>query len=240
MATLSDMIGSVKENLGNRSSGLIGGTDVDTVVLAALNKGFKNIIKLANPQYYDRIAYLQLVVGTVDYPEPTTDVDGNSIRIKQVKQARLNLDGETGIYQTKQITINQYLTTYVQDTSEPGIPSTYCYHNRTFKFTKYPESTYDFTFAVNIQPADFTFSQINEVLAIDDVWIETIEAYATHYCFAKLQLTTNAAFWYSIYDTSKSENKGVIYKQPGIVSPTDYTGTVADPLTDPFTRSFNS
>jgi len=234
------MIKSVKENLGNRSSGVIGGTPVDTVVLAAVNKGFKNIIKMANPTYYDRIATLSLIVGQVDYPEPTIDINSNTIKIKQIQHARLNLVDETDTYMTNQITINQYLRIRVPSTDETGVPSTYCYHNRVFKFTRYPEAAYDFTIAVNIVPLDFGTASLNQTLQIDEIWAETIEAYATHYCFSKLQLTTNALYWYEVYNESKRQNKAVIYKQPGMRKPTNYNGSAGDPLTDPFTRSFNS
>jgi len=239
MAVINDMIKNVKENLGNRSSGVIGGTPVDTVVLGGINKGFKNIIKMANPVYYDRIATLSLIIGQVDYPEPTSDEDGQPIKIKQLMSHRLNLVGETEIYLTRQITIGQYLQNSVPSTAEPGIPSTFCYHNRTFKFTRYPDNAYTLAIAVNTTPIDFTTADLNTTLSVDDIWIEVIEAYATHYCYAKLQLTENSAFWYAIYDEAKRENKAVIYKQPGMKKPTyDYLAT-GDPLTDPFVRSFN-
>ena len=39
--TITNVITSVKENLGNRSSGVIGGTPVTTVILRAFNLAFK-------------------------------------------------------------------------------------------------------------------------------------------------------------------------------------------------------
>jgi hypothetical protein len=240
MATLNNMINSVKENLGNRSSGVIGGTPVDTVVLAGLNKGFKNIIKVANPDYYNRIATLSLLTTTNEYAEPTTDEDGNTIRIKQIQRAQVNITGETAIYRCTQITINQFLANWrVPSSDETGVPSIYCYHNRKFLFTRYPDTTYTFRFACNIQPSDFTVSDLNITLSIDDIWVETIEAYCTHYCFSKLQLTDNASFWYSIYNESKRQNKSTIYTQPGMKQPINDYGSNSDPLTDPFTRRFN-
>ena len=239
MATINDMLNNVKENLGNRSSGVIGGTPVDTVVLSALNKGFTNTIKMANPTYYDRFAELSLIVGQVDYPEPVVDVGGLPIRIKQVISSRLTLTGETDIYITRQIVVAQYLQNSVPSLSETGVPSTYCYHNRIFKFTRYPEDTYDFTMAVKIYPQVFGTGELNEVLMLDEMWYETIEAYATHHCFSKLQLTQNAAFWYTIYDESKRQNKAVINKQPGISKPTHYFQNSGDPVNDPFVRRFN-
>ncbi len=239
MATIDTIIGNVKENLGNRSSGVIGGTPVDTVVLKAVNKGFKNIIKVANPTHYNRLAELSLVAGTAEYAEPVVDLDGNTIRIKQLGNVRLNLTGETAVYHTTQITIDQYLSAKVPSTNETGVPTLYCYHNRKFLFQRYPDSAYNFTMAVKIMPTDFTMGDINTVLPLDEMWEEVIEAYATHYCFSKLQLTKNATYWHSVFSKAKKTCKSTIYKQPGLKQPNSPYLSAADPLTDPFTRRFN-
>ena len=240
MATLNDMITSVKQNLGNRSSGVIGGTPVDTVVLAGLNKGFKNIIKMANPYYYDRMVSLDIVVGTNIYPYPTQDIDGNTIKIKQFGASRLFQVGNTDIYHTRQVTAAEYLMFRVPDDADTGIPSTYtCYANKIW-FVKYPDNAYTLQIAVNIVPADWSATQVNAVLPVEDIWIETIEAYTTHYCFAKLQQTQDSQYWFTLYENSKRENKGLINKEPNLRIPMEEGGRMGDPITDPFVRRFNS
>lgn len=241
MSTLNNMLTSVKQNLGNRSSGVIGGTPVDTVVLAALNKGFKNIVKLATPDYYNRIATLSLVVGTNKYAIPTTDVDGNTIKVKQIVGAQLSLTTDTSIFYTEQINYSEFLRYDVPDPANIGIPRVFAQYKDKLYFTKYPDNTYNMTLAVNIIPADFTVNQLNIELGLDDMWYEVLEAYATHYCFSKLQQKTDAAFWYEIYDNAKRECKATRNKQPFNKQPrTDGGYYSANPTADPFVRRFNS
>lgn len=239
--TPNDIIKSVKQNLGNRSSGVIGGTPVDTVVLDAFNKGFTNIIKQANPDYYNRTMSLTLTTAAYVYDVPTTDSSGNTdLKVKQITGARLVLAGETAAYHIQQITYQNFLNYRLPDAQTTGVPSTFAFYNNKLYFIRYPDSTYTLTLAVNILPTNIAVGIINNPLNVEDVWSDVIEAYATFYCFAKLQQMSDAATWETIYQERKREAKSVIYKQPMQSKPNVGGGYFSsDPLTDPFVRRFN-
>ena len=237
---ISEMVTSVKENLGNRSSGVIGGTPVDTVVLAGINKGFTQIIKLANPDYYTRFASLDLVVGTHEYPEPTVDKDGEPIKIKQILAVRLNRIGEFTTWASAQITAENYMLTRKPSLEETGIPNLFLYQNKVFYFTKYPDESWTFEMSVRVYPTAFTSTAANTTeVPVDDIWHQTIESYATYYCFMKLQQMAEAGVWFGDYGDTKRENKAIINKQPAMKHPNALVGTPSDPLTDPFVRRWN-
>jgi len=240
MSTINDILVNVKQNLGNRSSGVIGGTPVDTVVLVGINYGFKNIIKLANPTYYDRVCSLALTSANYKYDIPTTDIDTNTIKVKQITGARLFLTGETASWIVNQITMPQWMSYDEPSVTDTGVPSIFAFYQNKLWFTTYPDTSYTLKLAVNIIPQDFAVADLYKVLGVDDIWIETIEAYATHYCFSKLQQTADALFWKDAFNDSKRHNKGVQYKHPFNKKPVGSLGTASDPLTDPFVQRFNS
>ena len=237
---ISEMVTSVKENLGNRASGVIGGTPVDTVVLAGINKGFKQIVKMAAPEYYNRFAHIPLVIGVQEYDIPVVDTEGEAIVVKQILAVRLTRTGENSSYGCAQVTAENYMRARKPSTEETGIPSIFLYQNRKIRFTRFPDETWNFDMVVRIQPISFTSAQANTTeIPVDDIWEETIESYATYYCFMKLQQMAEAGTWFANYSDTKRENKAVINKQPKMVHPNTLDGLPTDPLTDPFTQRWN-
>ena len=239
MATVNGIVGDVKQNLGNRSSGVIGGTPVDTVCLNAVNKGFKNIIKQANPDYYDRIVTLNITTATNEYAMPTVDTDGNTVKVKQIVSGRLVRTGEYNAYRVREVIFEEYFKFNEPNALETGVPSTFALRNNKLYFVKYPDDAYTLTLAVQIVPTDIPVSGINKLLGIDDVWVEVIEAYATHYCFAKLQQMADANYWYAKYLELKKEAKGTQYKRPMQNKPNNYSIGSGDPELDPFVKRWN-
>jgi hypothetical protein len=237
---ISEMVTSVKENLGNRSSGVIGGTPVDTVVLAGINKGFTQIAKMAAPEYYNRFATIPLVLGTNEYDIPVVDTDGNTIVVKQILSTRLTRTDEQTTYGSAQITAENYMRARKPSTEETGIPNLFLYQNKKILFTKFPDETWNFDMVVRVKPIPFTSAQANITeIPVDDIWEETIESYATYYCFMKLQQMAEAGTWFANYSDTKRENKAVINKQPKMNHPNSLEGLPTDPLTDPFVRRWN-
>jgi hypothetical protein len=237
---ISEMVSSVKENLGGRASGIIGGTPVDTVVLAGINKGFIQIIKLADPEYYNRFASITLDIGEHIYDVPTVDDEGNPITIKQILSVRLSRTGEQTAYGCAQITSQNYMSARRPSAEETGIPNLFLYQNKKLLFTKYPDESWLFQMNLRVKPIPFTSDKANTTeIPVDDIWEETIESYATYYCFMKLQQMAEAGVWFANYSDTKRENKAVINKQPKMVHPNSLDGLPTDPLTDPFVRRWN-
>jgi hypothetical protein len=124
---------------------------------------------------------------------------------------------------------------------ETGLPNLFLYQNKKIHFTNFPDGDWTFDINVRIYADDFTSATANTTeVPVDDIWHETIEAYATYYCFMKLQQMAEAGVWYGTYSETKRECKSVINKNPAMTHPNRVRGLPTDPLTDPFVRRWNS
>ena len=240
MATsLKNVMDRVKNGLGNRSSGRIGGSSVDSVVVAGINKGFRSIIRLANPDYYNRFANLPLNPTNYAYIAPTSDIDGSTINIKQIMACSLVRTGDTSTISARQITQEEFLKYDLQNSSDTGTPDTFCYNGGRLYFTKYPDDHYTLRMAVNAIPAEYSTSSTSVTLPIEEVWIDVVEAYAKAYCFKQLQQMKSAAYWEETGNNLKREAKAVFNKQPAMKHPNRDIGYSGNPELNPFVKRFN-
>lgn len=239
---VQDMMNTVKDNLGNRASGRIGSRDVDVVVLEALNLAVPHTVQEAQPDYYNRTATLSLITTARTYDLPTSDSDGNVIRIKDIYSHRAyRADGSdvplkhVSYHEFVKITRN-YNLDYV------GTPSYYALWGKDNKLTLdyFPSEPYTLALYVESYPQLITSAMLQTALPIDDQWNIVVEAYATKHCYMKLQQTEMAMIWDNMYNNEKaSVSRMESTKQSHNVDASGKTTMVGDPVLDPFVSRWN-
>lgn len=240
MATIADIIRSVKENLGNRSSGLIGGSPVDTVVLAGVNKGFRAVMAHADPEYYNRMAWFPINTTAAEYVLPTYDEEVRPIKIKEITGANISKNGRFDFTPLEQIGMPEFLKLGRPSPADKSRPTTFVFFGEKIRFTCYPDALYTVTISVTTLPVDFTVMDLNKTLPFLTIWADVVEAYTTHYCFAKLQQTQDSIYWEELYQGLRREAKGMEQSMQFRKVPMAEGGMSTNPLLDPFVRRFNS
>ena len=232
--TLTEMVTAVTGNLGNRSEGTIGNESTETVAVRGINIGLPQCVKLANPTAYEKTATLALPSGgDMIYPYPT--IEGE--RIKDIVSYRFTRASDGGRLNVLKVPYPQF----VEITSDfarahQGTPSYWSIFAEEIYINRVPAEDYNLLLYCEVWPKALTLDDANTPLPINTEWELAIEAYATKYCYMKLQQGVQATYWGDIYDEQKSLNTQVKRKvsQRG-------NGTAGGPsnrdVLDPFVRS---
>lgn len=238
--TTNDMIISVKTNLGNRVSGTIGGQGVDTVVLGGISKALSKVLLKYNPEYYNRTCTISLTTADKTYALPTVDTLGNTIRIKDIISFRCyTVDGTNRpLKHINSVEFVKKTADFAQNISGTPYLFTLWEGNLILDYT--PTEALTLTMYVESYPKTLTISDVNVALPIEEEWELSIEAYATHYVYLKLQQTVMADQWLNVY----KENMGAV---PGSVREKHSHGvgimgvgmSITDPVNNPFVTSWN-
>lgn len=240
---LQTMLNTVKDNLGNRASGRIGSRDVDTVVLEAINLAVPHCTQEAQPDYYNRVALLNLVLGQREYDLPTVDTDGETIKIKDIYSHRLVREqGATEVH-IQRLNYSEFVRRTPNFSIEyTGTPSYYSLWGKKNKvyFDYFPSELFTMTLYVKVYPKVLTISDYNLELPIEEQWQIAIEAYATKHCYLKLQQTEMYAVWQDLYDREKvSISRDVNEKHSEGIDAGDRRMEITDPVLDPRARTWN-
>ncbi len=237
-----DMINAIKGNLGNRASGRIGDIDIDVACLNALNIVIPETVQEAQPDYYNRTATLALVTGIREYSLPTTDIDTNTIKVKDIYSHRCFRVGGTEV---SMIQLNY--KDFVERTKNynlefEGTPSYYAvWGNPELLYLDYlPSEDYTLTLYIESYPEILTSANLNTPLPVDDQWNLVVEAGATKYLYLKLQQLEMYGFWGDLYERQKaSVDRTENAKQSKNLEVGTRIPLITDPALDPRVRRWN-
>lgn len=241
--TNQQMIDNIKDNLGNRATGRIGSRAVDTVVLDALNVAVPNCVLEAQPDYYNRTATLALVVGTREYALPVVDSDGDTIRVKDIYSHRCARASGTEVI-LKHVNYAAFVQAVPDFSLETtGTPRLFALWGKTntLYLDYLPSEALTLSLFVEVYPNLITTGQLTEPMLIDPQWELAVEAYATAYCFLKMQQEGMYDTWTKMYQAQKPQvTRTENHKHgAGIAAGSPYPQSISDPLTNPLVRSWN-
>jgi len=244
--TLQQMIQSVSDNLGNRSSGRIGSRPVEDVILEAINLAVPHCVLEATPDYYNRTCVLELLPeydeSERDYALPTHDTDMAEIRIKNIMGHRATKDDGTYV-SMRQVTYQEFVSLtkdFDQDiVRDPTIFSLWGKDNRLHIDSRPPELI-GLTLFVETYPIPLTNAMLEQQLPLDPQWDIVVEAFATAHCYLKLQQTQMYAVWTDLYNKQKASISRDEYVKHGKnIESGISNGYSQDPTFDPFVHSWS-
>ena len=238
-----DMIQTVKDNLGNRNTGRIGSRTVDAVVLEAINLALPHCVLEAQPDYYNRTATIDLVVGTRVYPLPTLDTDSSPIKIKDLYGNRCSRADGTSI-DIKQLNYAAFVKiTQNYELDYVGTPSYFALWGKENKLTLdyFPSEPYLLTLYAEVYPPIILSGQDTVPLPLDDQWNIVVESFATKHCYLKLQQERMYMIWDDLYKKQKASiSREENQKQSKNIDAGSKTLMVGDPVSDPFVNNWNN
>lgn len=232
--TSTQMIEQVRSNLGNRADNLIGTQNVDDVILNAINDGIMEVARDSHLRDLSRVCTFTISASTQSYAFPTTDVDGNTIRVRTIRQAVLTVDSlDTELEKVEfSRNIRRYLNV---DTHRPQYYSTY---GRKVYLFPTPSEAGTVTLYVNIVP---TAIGHNATHPYGEEFDDILEAYATGSLFLTLQETEDGLLWMQMFERKfkqlrQMEKIDVDLQQRDGPSLRGYSS--ANPATDPLVRRY--
>jgi hypothetical protein len=206
MATISDLVASVKDNLGNRETGKIGSRDINIVVVSNLNSAAMQIAK-SKKHITALEKFITIAVTTADYlySVPVVDKDGQTIRIKKIIKLHTVRSGETTGYPLERIHPLRRDTLFpiTNANNSNGRPRLYSMYADKLEFYPFPDTSYTVNGRVAVWPTVFDINSASTGLGeeFDDV----VENYATACCFQTLQQLEDSNWWNNQYKTSLRE-----------------------------------
>lgn len=199
MATVADLVNSIKDNLGNRNTGNIGTRPVDTVVLDNINRTILNMAKAKKHiAAFERKISIAVNSSNYVYNIPTVDVNNQTIRIKKVIKMVSVRGTETTGYPIDRISTLRRDTLFpLTNTTRVGRPVLYSAYGTQFEFYPYPDTDYTVTGRVVIWPSPLLITDASTGFGPE--FDEVFEAGATTACFQTLQQIEDANYWAGLY-----------------------------------------
>lgn len=236
---VSELITSVKKNLGNISIGTVGGVAIDTVVLEALNEGISIISTEYGVFTNETIAEVDIVDTTNIYSLPSSDEDSVTITINNIISARILKDGETHSTSMRQVTTKRWMDDIeaFANSNHTGTPRYYVRFKNKLRLYPYPDDDYTLYLYVRIWPTTLTTSDLGNATGLGGEWDTVLEAYATYIIFQSLEQMKASTIWYANY----KEKLGIVLGNNRDNTDLDRTDdfTVTDPQNDPFVKKWN-
>jgi hypothetical protein len=240
--TNQEMINSIKDNLGNRTSGRIGSRTVDAVVLDALNLALPHLVVEAQPDYYNRETDVTINIGQRTYAMPVVDSDDDVIRVKDIYSFRMTRADGTDIM-VQQLNYADFIKrTSDYELNVGGTPSFFSVWGSQNKFTfdYVPAEIFKFRLYVEVYPNTIAADNLSGALPIDDQWNVCVEAYATKHIYLKMQQTEMYQFWQELYDREKAAITRMESKQHSKnIKVGSRTPTLSDPALNPAVKNWN-
>lgn len=228
--------------IGGRASGKIGDRNIDDVVLDAINDSIKRISKRPDvPEMQDK-ATQQWTTSDYQYDLPTTNLDGNEIRIKSIFRLRAYQVGTINAFTMEKITPRKMDALYpIRNLILPKRPQYYCIQEmNVLELDAYPNCAYTADFRVTVWPSRIS---IDQTQPYQEEWDDVIEAFTTADVFNSLQLTDDAIQWERIAEARFLETIHAKREDPDLrlsLSPDQYRisqyGMGSNPGTDPYVR----
>jgi len=237
MSTGNEMVTRIAANLADRVDGDIGGRTVTDVVQDELYLCLVHLCKKYNIAEYQREATLEIANTGYQYDIPTTDSDGNTIRIKNFVSVLLQEDGDEVWHELIGMTMKRRTTVIPTVNSDhQSRPAYYVIRANRLEFAPYPDQDYDVNCIVNVWPAALT--DLAAELDIGEEWDEVIENRVTSKCFSKLQQTDDARQWMGLYKDARKETVQLMRDRPDLDFTQFLNGPiVSQPWNDPMVRS---
>ena len=201
----STMITNILSNLGNRSSGLIGSQTTTVVALIGINKAIRKLCTTTRTISNEYFIQVTVPDDAAFVAMPSVDVADVAIAVTEIISYVLTLPGETNSLGINYLTAPRFdLFNGVTDSGESGKPTEFCWYANKLYFGPYADQEYTLHLKVKAIPAELTDAtpeegEPAESIPLHTAWLDAIEAYATHYCFLKLQQVQNASSWLATY-----------------------------------------
>ena len=188
--TISDMAAAVKGKIGARVTGKIGQRAVDDVVVEKIYEAMLEIAKSPECKFLQTFAETSFDENNFVYDLPTENLDGDTIRIKNISDLHIKIEGDSNSFPLDRITPKHMSDMVgIRDTSRTRRPAFYCFYNNQIELDCYPDTTYVVQMRVNLWPSTIN---INSTCPFDDEWNNVIEIGAAALCFRELQQTEDA------------------------------------------------
>lgn len=240
--TATEIIAFVKQRIGNRATGNIGGTPIDDVLLDTINTVIMRLNKRDDVPTLSCIATLDLTTSDVFYALPTTDQDGAAIRFKTIEQITCRQVASIASWTLEHLLMSRMNNLYpLRIPTLIARPTYYAYQDiaKGITLNCYPNVNITATIFGTSWPAPITVNQNSPYPA---EWDNVIEAFATADAFEALQLSEDAQRWNAIAESRLQETLYAIRMQPDYnpkPSPSRHSlgSSTAWPGTDPNVRS---
>lgn len=237
--TTTELIASVKVNLGQTASGTLGESSIEDAILDKINMIVGRIArKFPALQSLHRIAQFTITTGAYYYAFPTTDTDDNTIRIRNIFGVWAT-DSDDNAWVLERVSPTRRLLSFPNtnaDISE-GRPKSYAVWGRYFYLHPYPDDTYTANLWVTITPTTLVH---DETQPLGDEFDSLIEAGATMFMFAAKQEPEDYAAWRSIYREMLDELMTDELSKPDWHILGINRNVISEPWNDPFVRSLGS
>lgn len=232
--TGTQLIASIKDNLGNRPTGTIGVRNIDDVILDKINDIVRHIVRRYCISSIKRIMPLTVTTSAYYYTLPVADVDGNACTVR-------NLFGMYGVIGTTDrwpIVRTSHVTKLAKfpltsSSLATGRPTKYVIFGNNIYFDPYPSEDFTVYIWASVWPASILIGQTQPLATeYDDI----IEAGATSLIYAALQQPDDYAAWRLIYSDRLKDQLFVEREKPDW-NPLEPEITSPDPQNDPFVKT---
>lgn len=240
--TYQELLTVALSRRGKNATGQIGIEASSTTALHALNESRRvAALELFLPEY-ERRATVAVLTTAYSYSLPTIDLDGEAITIVDVRSARLLASGDTYDKELTQLSIEQAREYPTPNSSITKRPCHYYLDSDRLYFLFYPDQAYTLNLWVSTIPADLSTGDLSS--EVPPRIATMLGLHVTYLLFLWQQQMDDALTWYGMYAHELHRVQARISRRahqimdarvhylPGYAS--------ADPVNDPFVRSWNS
>ena len=218
--TGSELITAVTGNIGNRSTGKIGGQTVSDAILGHINDSMMSIAKEFDPSELEKLYSVDVTTSTNQYSLPSSEGD-----IKNMVIVRLLSDGESNHSVLTRLSQQRWLSFFTDNTSAvAGRPSEYYVHGGVINLYPYPEDDYTLQIFCNVWPTYFTTDMISQAHPLGAKWDDFIVKDVTYRTQHSLQQIKDAELWHRLAREELKKVKGVLRKEPDLLWDSSMSG----------------
>lgn len=215
MATIADLVVSVKDNLGNRERGQIGSREINLVVVSNLNAGAMQIGKAKKHiAALEKLITIAVTTAGYIYPVPVVDTNNATIRIKKFIKLHSIRNGETTGFPLQRIhpLRRDSLFPITSTNNSVGRPRLYSQYSTNLEFYPYPDTSYTINGRAIIWPTVFDINSSSSGLG--EEFDNVLTDYATMACFQNLQQLEDANYWNNQFKNSYRETMSALDDYP--------------------------
>lgn len=237
--TADEIASMVIRNIGNRASGKIGGDNVRDAILDFVRNAVEYLAARENiPPIYRR-ASLSINTANYIYDLPVVDTDSQTIRIKHVLRVTALREGETRAYVLEQLSPRRRDALFPRtstDVTTGRLQYYTIFGEDEIEVYPYPDVNHELSIRCTVWPT--RLASLSTRQPFPEQWDIVIEAFATYYAFAALQLNEDANWWAGeaekrLYYVLQASRENPDW-EPALEPSSDSIITGPDPALNPF------